>query len=247
MDEQQAIKLSTFKKVAGILLAGLFAASPAGAQQDSRVIDEIIVTAEKRAESSQDIGLSIIALDADGMAKFGIVDVSRLGFAVAGLTYATAGNDAKFNLRGANSTNTFRDNASIVGAYVDGVYKAKASQQTRAFFDVERLEFLKGPQGTLYGRNTFAGALNLYTFKPNTERVAGGITTSFERFDTLRTEGFVNLPVNDTSALRLAAYYESGKGYIENDAGQNAGAPDSLGVRLSALMAPNDSLDFLFR
>jgi len=225
----------------------LFAASQAGAQEEGRAFDEIIVTAEKREESIQDIGLSITALDVDGMARFGINDVSRLGFAVAGLTYATAGNDAKFNLRGANSTNTFADNSSIVGAYVDGVYKAHASQQTRAFFDVERLEFLKGPQGTLYGRNTFAGALNLYTFKPNTERVAGAITTSYERFDTLRTEGFVNLPVNDTSAVRVAAYYENGTGYLENNAGPNGAAPDNLGVRLSALMAPSDNLDFLFR
>lgn len=225
----------------------LFGASSAGAQQDSGPIEEVIVTAEKRAESVQDIGLSITALDADAMANLGITDVTRLGFAVAGLTYANAGNDAKFNLRGANSTNTFGDNGSIVGAYVDGVYKAHASQQTRAFFDVERLEFLKGPQGTLYGRNTFAGALNLYTFKPNTERVEGSITTSFERFDTLRTEGFVNLPVNDTFALRAAAYYENGRGYLKNDAGPNGAAPENLGVRLSALIASSDNLDFLLR
>ena len=131
MNEQQPIKLSNFKKFAGILLAGLFAASPAGAQEDSRAIDEIIITAEKREESIQDIGLSIVALDATVMEKYGINDVSRLGFAVAGLTYATAGNDAKFNLRGANSTNTFADNASIVGAYVDGVYKSRVCQSLR--------------------------------------------------------------------------------------------------------------------
>ena len=244
---QPPVKPQFAKKAIVLAMAGVFAASSAGAQEDSRAIDEIIVTAEKRAESIQDIGLSITALDADGMAKFGIVDVSRLGFAVAGLTYATAGNDAKFNLRGANSTNTFADNASIVGAYVDGVYKAHASQQTRAFFDVERLEFLKGPQGTLYGRNTFAGALNLYTNKPSTEKFEGGITTSFERFDTLRTEGFVNLPGNDTFAMRVAGFYESGDGYLENDAGPNGAAPDSFGVRVSMQLAPNDNLDFLLR
>lgn len=243
---RQLVNPQFSKKALVLAMAAIFAA-PAGAQEDSRAIDEIIVTAEKRAESVQDIGLSITALDADGMAKYGIVDVSRIGFAVAGLTYATAGNDAKFNLRGANSTNTFADNGSIVGAYVDGVYKAHASQQTRAFFDVERLEFLKGPQGTLYGRNTFAGALNLHTNKPDTDGVAGSITTSFERYDTLRTEGFVNLPVNDTSAVRVAAYYENGQGYLKNNAGPNGAAPDSLGVRLSALIAPSDNLDFLFR
>ena len=186
---QQPVKPKFAKKALVLAMAAVFAASPAGAQQESRGIDEIIVTATKRAESVQDIGLSITALDADGMARLGIVDVTRIGFAVAGLTYAGAGNDAKFNLRGANSTNNFSDNGSIIGAYVDGVFKPHASMQTRAVFDVERLEFVKGPQGTLYGRNTFAGALNLYTNNPNMERVAGSITTSFERFDTRRTGG----------------------------------------------------------
>ncbi len=98
-----------------------------------------------------------------------------------------------------------------------------------------------------YERNTFAGALNLYTNKPNTERVAGAITTSFERYDTLRTEGIVNIPVNDTSPESIAAHYENGTANLENHAGPNGAAPDSLGVRFSALMEPSDSLDFLFR
>jgi len=244
---QQLVNPQFSKKALVVAMAAVFAASPAGAQEDSRGIDEIIVTATKRAEDIQDIGMSITALDAEGMAKYGIVDVRRLGFAVPGLVYASAGNDAKLNLRGANSTNTFSDNGSIIAAYVDGVFKPHASMQTRAFFDVERLEFIKGPQGTLYGRNTFAGALNLYTNKPNTERVAGSITGSFERYNTFRTEGFVNLPVNDTNAVRVAAYYENGDGHIENNAGPDAGKPNNLGARLSWLAAPSDNLDFLLR
>jgi outer membrane receptor protein involved in Fe transport len=222
----------------------LFGAPSAGAQA---VIEEVVVTANRRAENIQDIGLSITALDTAGLERRGITDVSRLGFAVAGLTYATAGNDAKFNLRGANSTNTFADNASIVGAYIDGVYKPHASQQTRAFFDVERLEFLKGPQGTLYGRNTFAGALNLYTNKPTTDGFSSGITTSYERFDTLRMEGFVNLPVNDIVAIRIAGYTEDGDGHVSNSAGPNAGAPDNSGIRLSMAIQASDNLDLVLR
>jgi iron complex outermembrane receptor protein len=234
----------------------LFGASTAGAQQDDgqteeiqddRLIEEVIVTATRREESLQDIGMSVSAFNSEQLAQAGVTDVSRLPMLVPGLTYATAGNDAKFNLRGANSTNTFGDNASIVGVYVDGVYKAKASQQTRAFFDIERLEFLRGPQGTLYGRNTFAGALNLYSFKPHTDFVEGAINTRYESFNTLRMEGFFNLPVNDTFALRIAGYYENGDGYIKNNAGPNGAAPDSLGLRVSALYEPSDNLDFLFR
>ncbi|MCH7695044.1 MAG: TonB-dependent receptor [Proteobacteria bacterium] len=247
MNRQKPINQSIYKQFAVIIFAGLFGASSAGVYAQGGILEEIIVTAQKRAESVQDIGLSVQAFDAEGLTRAGITDVSRLSFLVAGLVYATAGNDAKFNLRGANSTNTFRDNPSIVGTYVDGVYKAKASQQTRAFFDVERLEFLKGPQGTLYGRNTFAGALNLHTNKPNTEKISGGLRASYERYDTIRTEAFVNLPVSDTFAVRVAGYTENGDGYIKNTAGPNAGAPDSLGMRISALFEPSDNLDILLR
>ncbi len=220
----------------------LFGASSAGAQ-----IEEVIVTAQKRTESVQDIGMTVSAFDAEGLEKAGITDVGRLSFAVAGLTYADTGNDAKFNVRGANSTNTFGDNPSIVGTYVDGVYKSKASQQTRAFFDIERLEFLRGPQGTLYGRNTFAGALNLYTNKPSMEETSGSISASYERYNTLRTEGFFNLPVSDTFALRIAAFSENGDGYIDNNAGPDAGAPDDFGWRLSAAWDVSDDLGLILR
>ena len=130
----------------GTSCLGLAMGLPATA---SAQVDTIIVTAEKKAENVQDVSLSIQAFDEDGLNKAGINDVSRLEFLVSGVNFAFVGNDAKFNVRGANSTQTFADNSSIVGAFVDGVYKARASQQTRSFFDVERVEFLKGPQGTL--------------------------------------------------------------------------------------------------
>ena len=111
---QQQTNPQFAKKALVLAMAAIFAA-PAGAQQDSRAVEEIIVTAEKREESIQDVGLSISAFDADGLAKGGIVDVTRLNFLVPGVNYAFAGNDAKFNVRGANSTETFSDNSSIVG------------------------------------------------------------------------------------------------------------------------------------
>ncbi len=217
-------------------------ASTASAQ-----IDTIVVTAEKKEENVQDVSLSIQAFDEDGLAKAGINDVSRLEFLVSGVNFAFAGNDAKINVRGANSTNTFGDNSSIVGAFVDGVYKLRASQQTRAFFDVERVEFLKGPQGTLYGRNTFAGAINVYTNAPDLDDYAAGFTASYERFNRTRVEGYANVPLSDTLALRVAGFFDKGDGYVENLAGPNLGAPNDKGIRISALWAPSDQADFLLR
>ncbi len=210
-------------------------------------LEEVVVTASKRAESLQDVGMSVTAFNQEALDLGGIDDVSRLELMVPGLNYAFAGNDAKFNVRGANSSNTFGDNSSIVGAFVDGIYKVRASQQTRAFFDIERVEFLRGPQGTLYGRNTFAGALNVYTNKPDTEAFGGSVEVSFQDYDRLRTEAVLNAPVNDTFALRFATVYDKSGGYIENLAGPDVGAQDDLAYRISALWAPTDNIEAVLR
>lgn len=210
-------------------------------------IEEVVVTAEKREESLQDVSISVTAFNAEQLALGGIDDVSRLELLVPGLNYAFAGNDAKFNVRGANSTNTFGDNSSIVGAFVDGVYKPRASQQTRAFFDVRSVEFLRGPQGTLYGRNTFAGALNVYTHTPDTEEISGGLSVSAQRFDRIRGEGFVNLPISENAGVRLAVFADKSDGYIENLAGPDIGAQDDKGYRLSVLWRPSDRAELIAR
>ena len=225
----------------------------ASAQDGVEIADEekklgvITVTAEKRTERTQDVGQSIQAFDSAGLERAGVDDVSRLDQIVSGVNFAFVGNDAKFNVRGANSTNTFGDNSSIVGTFVDGVYQPRASMQSRGFFDVERLEFLKGPQGTLYGRNTFAGALNLYTNAPDLSGFDAGVEASFESYNTRRIEGFANMPVTDTFGVRIAAFTENGDGYIENSAGPNLGAPNDLGIRVSAIWEPTDDLSVLAR
>jgi len=211
-------------------------------------LEEIIVTATKRSESVQDVGLSVQAFDKDSLQQGGITDVSRLELLVSGVNYAFVGNDAKFNVRGANSSNTFGDNASIVGAFVDGVYKPRASQQTRAFFDVERIEFLKGPQGTLYGRNTFAGALNLYTVAPSLEDgISGNAELSLEKFDRTKVKAAINLPVSDEFAVRLAVSSDKSDGYITNLAGPDIGAQDDTSFRVSALWRPSDTMEWTLR
>ncbi|MEM6474989.1 MAG: TonB-dependent receptor [Pseudomonadota bacterium] len=221
-----------------------FAQEAEGAEEDGNII---IVTANKKEQNIQDVSSSIQAFDEAALDAAGITDVSRLELVTSGVNFAFSGNDAKFNVRGANSSNTFADNSSIVGAYVDGVYKARASQQTRAFFDVERVEFLKGPQGTLYGRNTFAGALNLSTNAPELDVFSAGLDFGYERFDTFRGEGFINVPLSDTLALRAAGYVTKSDGFIENLAGPDIGQQDDKGFRVSALWEPTDTFSLIAR
>ncbi|MFT6033016.1 MAG: iron complex outermembrane receptor protein [Arenicella sp.] len=210
-------------------------------------VEEIVVTAEKRSENIQDIGLSVTGINSDGLKKGGITDVTRVDLLVPGVNFAFIGNDAKINVRGANSNNTFGDNASIVGVFADGVYKPRASQQTRQFYDIERLEFLRGPQGTLYGRNTFAGAMNLYTNKPNFDGPSAGVDATFSSFNKFRTEAFVNVAANKDLALRFAATKQTSDGYVKNLVGRNLGADDKLGFRATALWNVSERTEVIAR
>ena len=135
------------------LMPFLFAASSASAQQAEADagfgLDEIVVTAQKREQNLQDVGLSISALDTKALAEAGIRDVSRLSLVVPGMNYGFYGSDAKIAIRGAHSNNTYGDNQSIDGFYIDGVYRPRPSKHSQDYFDVERIKVLKGPQGTV--------------------------------------------------------------------------------------------------
>jgi len=230
----------------------LFAASPASAQQAEtdagNRIEEIIVTAQKREQNLQDVGLSVTALDATGMARAGIQDISRMQFVTPGFVYSFIGSDAKISIRGANSNNTYGDNSSIAGFFVDGVYRPRASQQSQNYFDMERIEILKGPQGTLYGRNTFAGAVNLYSNRPSTDALTAGVEASFSSYGRVVTNSFLNFPLGDDFALRLAVNTKDSDGYIDNNGdGSDLGQEDALNTRISALWTPSDNIEVLLR
>lgn len=219
----------------------------ATAETEDGGLEDIVVTAQRRAENIQDVSIAIQAITAEGLARSGITDVTRVELITPGVTFARYGADSKISLRGANSNNTFLDAAPSVGVFVDGVYRPRASQQTRAFFDVERLEVLKGPQGTLYGRNTLAGAVNLYTVAPSTRAFSAGTTVSYARFNTVRAEGYVNVPLSPDFAIRVAGLIENGDGYVDNLAGEDLGNPDTLSIRASARVQLDNGGDLTFR
>ncbi len=245
-----------------LTIASLMAALPAVAQtvpptvaptlasaDDAGGLVDIVVTAQKRSQNVQDVSATVQALSGEDLAKAGINDVSRLEQLAPGIVFAKGGNDAKIALRGANSNSTFADNTSIVGFFVDGVFKPRASQQTRAFFDVQRLEVLRGPQGTLYGRNTLGGAINLNTNAPSFAEpgLSGSLDTRFSRFNDLRNELVVNAGITDTFAARFALLSDHSDGWVKNLIGRNLGIADSLSVRGSARWKPSRAVDLTLR
>lgn len=240
--------LKSKNRLPALYIAILAAAYGSSALAEALALEEIIVTARKKLETIQDIGIAITALDSDAMARAGIQDISRIELISPGVSYGYIGSDAKLAIRGANSNNTFADNSSIAGFFVDGVYRPRASQQTQAFFDVERLEILKGPQGTLYGRNTFAGAVNVSTREPHMASQEGQLQLTASRFKSLRTEGFFNFPLTESLAVRLAFNSKDSDGWIDNRGeGDDLGQDEARNLRLSALWIPRDSLEFVAR
>jgi iron complex outermembrane receptor protein len=248
-----------FWTAGSLTIAALLSAAPAAAQEaapspaadtaEEGGLSEIVVTAQKRSQNLQDVSATVQALSGDDLAKNGINDVSRLEQLSPGMVFAKGGNDSKIALRGANSNSTFADNTSIVGFFVDGVFKPRSSQQSRAFFDVQRLEVLRGPQGTLYGRNTLGGAINIYTNAPDTSEpgLSGSIDTRYSRFNDLRNELVVNAGISDNFAARFALLTDNSDGWVKNLIGPNLGVADTFSFRASALWKASDNVDFTLR
>lgn len=247
---QLAIK-ATFSKFTALSVGVTLASAslvPAVAQAQGFALEEVVVTAQRREQNLQDVGVSVTALSSEAMARAGVEDMSRIELVTPGVTYGFVGSDAKISIRGANSNNTFADNSSIAGFFVDGVYRPRASQQTQAFFDVSRIEILKGPQGTLYGRNTFAGAVNLYTNAAKLGEFSGGLKGSMQSYGKYTTEGYLNIPASDNLAFRVAFNTKDSDGYIDNlGSGADLGQEEARNIRVSALWAPSDTFQATLR
>ena len=232
--------IKSIQLITGLVLAQLAVLSASVAYAQT-VIEEIIVTAQKKEENVQDIGRSISVVDAEGIANAGIQDVTRLEHIMSGVTFGFVGGDAKINVRGANSRTTLRDVSATAGFFLDDVYRPRAAQQSMSLFDIERIEVLKGPQGTLYGRNTLTGAIKVYSSSPDLDKISIGLETTLARFSTVQNDYFINYPVNDEFGIRIAGRTKDSDGWIKNvGPGPNMEIADDNHVRFTALWRPSE-------
>jgi iron complex outermembrane recepter protein len=178
--------------------------------------NEIIVTATRREARVQDIAATVEVLGGDDLRASGIANAAQIEFAVPGLQFGNAGFDgALLGLRGVSSQRGFTGDEAAVAVHIDGVFQPQSAQALARLFDVERVEVLKGPQGTLYGRNANAGVINVVTKAPDDE-LGGYAQLSYGSFKTIRGEGAINLPLAENQGLRIAVAGADGDGYIKN-------------------------------
>lgn len=209
------------------------------AEEDSGAI--IFVTAQRREESLQDAALPIDALGAAQIARSGISDPQKLNDLIPALVVQPTGLSSSFFIRGvgAASLNSFQENA--VAFNVGGVYYSRPSAPVGSFYDLERIEVVKGPQGTLYGRNATAGAINLIPRQPELGEVGGNFSAEYGNYDSLKLAGAINLPLGAIAALRVATQIVDRDGYLSD------GYDDENGwaTRAQLLIEPSDGFSAL--
>jgi len=208
-------------------------------------LEEVIVTAQKRAQSVNDIGMVVKAFTGEMMKDLGVQDTRDLSLLVPGFVYADSGASVPvYSIRGVGFNELSMQASSTVGVYVDEVILPFPIMTTGASLDIERVEILKGPQGTLYGRNTTGGAVNFYANKPKDEFEAG-LSVSYGRFAESDVEGYVSGAISDSVRARFSARQLSrGDGWQSSLArpGDTHGEVDRTSARLIVDMDPTDTL-----
>jgi iron complex outermembrane recepter protein len=234
--------------LAGMLTGGLMTfAAPAAAQEVAEPANEgeIIVTARKRDESLQDVPLAISVLSGDALQLAGVLRSSELQFAVPGFYVQNFETRATITLRGVGAQ--IAGGTSSVATHLNGIYQASSAAQLNRLFDVAQLEVLKGPQGTLFGRNSTGGALNITTKRPGDTFEANG-SIGFGTFNTVRADAGVSIPIGKDWGVRLAGSYLKGDGQFFNRFNnQWTGNDDFIGGRatLAGVAGPIDVTAFV--
>ena len=210
----------------------------------AQMLEEIIVTAQKRAQSLQDVPISVSAMQGEKIQEAGIANMAALADYVPNLHIANAAVNTNIYMRGVGSGNNQGFEQSV-GMYIDGIYMGRGRQYRNAFLDLERVEVLRGPQGTLFGRNTIAGAINITSASPTPGDPANGdIAVAAETNGGLIVEGGISGSLSDSLAGRFAFKYRETDGFIDNTyLDQDEPEIEEAAMRVTLVWQPTDDLD----
>jgi len=233
----------------GAVLA-LGVASPALAQSSEPEASSadgfgvIVVTARRREEPLQSVPIAVTALNAEGLKQADVTRMENLGNVVPALTIApTQGraNAPAFAIRGQRQDAGYMTNDSSVGIYVAEAVQARSFGLAQSLFDLESVQVLKGPQGTLFGRSTTGGAILFQPTRPELGEISGYGQVRYGNFDRFDVQGAVNIPVGDVVAVRLAGNRTRMSGYVKDrTSGLNFNAEHTDSVRATILVEPSE-------
>ena len=206
-------------------------------------LDDIVVTAQRRAERLQDVPISVSAVSANNLANRGIETLVGLSATVPGLQYQITAISPSIYLRGVGSNDGNPNVEPSVALYVDGVYIASPNASLNDFNNIERVEVLKGPQGTLFGRNATGGVIQIITKDPS-HTPSAQFSAGYANYDTYSIKGYVTAPLTDTAAIDFALTRRNQRnGYgDEVNSGADIARSKNFAVRSKLLWEPTDAL-----
>jgi iron complex outermembrane recepter protein len=219
-----------------------------GALAQAPALEEVIVTATKRAESLQDIAVTVTAFSENTIQEANIRDAGDVAVLTPSLNINAniSPFSTRVSIRGIGTAgSTFLEPS--VGTFVDGVYLNRTGLAVSDLVDIERIEVLQGPQGTLYGKNTNAGAISITTKSPNIEETEGHVEATAGNYSMQRVTGSLSGPITDRLAYRVAGNFHQRDGYLENLAGPDLNDADDWNVVAKLLWEPTDDLSILLK
>jgi iron complex outermembrane receptor protein len=211
------------------------------------VLEEVIVTAQKRSESLQDVPVAVNAFSADTIQEAGINNTADLAVMTPSLHTLNVQSPftTKLQIRGIGTSQSDPALEPSVGVFVDGVFLGRSGLGMSDLTDIERIEVLQGPQGTLYGKNTNAGAISLFTKRPSFEGYEGYVEASAGNYDMSSLTLAATGPLSDTLAWRLSGNIHQRDGYLENSGAADGNDADDWNIQGKLLWEPNDRLSMM--
>jgi iron complex outermembrane receptor protein len=208
--------------------------------------NEIIVTAQRREEALEDVPVSITAISNESLAKAGIVRLEDISQVSAGTVISRTGIFLQPAIRGVTTAQAaFAENN--IAVYVDGFYRPSTRGLNTELANLKQVTVLKGPQGTLFGRNATGGAILIETLDPSMYETSGRVMAGFGNFDDKQLQGYVSAPIGDKIAFSFSGSYHESDGYLYDSFLKENSAPQDLNSFLVKLrLQPNENLDLIF-
>jgi len=204
------------KSTTALLAVAAFAAPTAAFSQEGEIQDVITVTAQNREQNVQDVPIAINVITGEELADSGFSDLNDIDKIAPAVQLNQDQGTVKVTVRGVGTTSNDEAQDTSVVVNIDGEYINRLHVLSSAMFDMERVEVLRGPQGTLYGRNSTGGAINFITRKPGDDFGVNG-SVSYGNYDAIRVDGGTDIPLGDVAGFRLAGFYETRNGYVKHD------------------------------
>ncbi len=240
------IALLTAVSVAAIVATPAFAQQASPDEHGSGIAD-IVVTAQRRQESAQNVPIAITAFNAATIEARGIssaLDVTQYVPNLVGLNNTGLGTANAYYLRGVGNTESIATFDPPIGTYIDDIYISRQNANNFSFFDVERVEVLRGPQGTLFGRNTTGGAISVVMKEPG-DKLGGYAEAGYGSYQRKLLRGSVDLPLGPKFGVKVSGFWQDDNGYVQNTTtGERTNENDGWGLRLGVKAELSDKLSW---